>query len=99
MSGGNQQKCVLAKWLFVDSEILIFDEPTRGHRCWGAKQEIYRLLSQLARQGKGIIMISSELPEVMGMAHRILVMHDGKFTGRLIPERTNQEEIMHYATI
>jgi ABC-type sugar transport system ATPase subunit len=98
LSGGNQQKCVLAKWLFVDSDILIFDEPTRGIDV-GAKQEIYRLLNQLASQGKGIIMISSELPEVMGMAHRILVMHDGKFTGELIPERTNQEEIMHYATI
>lgn len=98
LSGGNQQKCVLAKWLFVDSDILIFDEPTRGIDV-GAKQEIYKLLNQLAEKGKGIIMISSELPEVLGVAHRILVMHDGKFTGELIPEKTNQEEIMHYATI
>ena len=98
LSGGNQQKCVLAKWLFVDSDILIFDEPTRGIDV-GAKQEIYKLLNQLAEQGKGIIMISSELPEVMGMAHRILVMHDGRFTGELDASSTNQEEIMHYATL
>jgi ABC-type sugar transport system ATPase subunit len=98
LSGGNQQKCVLAKWLFVDSDILIFDEPTRGIDV-GAKQEIYRLLTELAQQGKGIIMISSELPEILGVSHRILVMHDGRITGEVYPEQTNQEEIMHYATL
>ncbi len=98
LSGGNQQKCVLAKWLFVDSDIVIFDEPTRGIDV-GAKQEIYRLLTQLAQQGKGIIMISSELPEILGISHRILVMHDGRITGEVDPQKTNQEEIIHLATI
>jgi len=98
LSGGNQQKCVLAKWLYVDSDLVIFDEPTRGIDV-GAKQEIYKLLRDLAKQGKGIIMISSELPEVLGISHRILVMHDGKITGEVDPEKTNQEEIMHLATI
>ena len=98
LSGGNQQKCVLAKWLFVDSDIVIFDEPTRGIDV-GAKQEIYKLLTALAQQGKGIIMISSELPEILGISHRILVMHDGKVTGEVDPEKTTQEEIMHLATI
>lgn len=98
LSGGNQQKCLLAKWLFVDSDILIFDEPTRGIDV-GAKQEIYKLLTKLADQGKGIIMISSELPEVIGISHRILVMHDGRITGEVDPLSTDQEEIMHFATI
>lgn len=98
LSGGNQQKCVLAKWLFVESDLLIFDEPTRGIDV-GAKQEIYRLLVELASQGKGIIMISSELPEILGISHRILVMHDGHITGEVYPESTNQEEIIHLATI
>jgi ribose transport system ATP-binding protein len=98
LSGGNQQKCVLAKWLFVDSDIVIFDEPTRGIDV-GAKQEIYKLLTALAQQGKGIIMISSELPEILGISHRILVMHDGRITGEVDPEKTDQEEIMHLATI
>lgn len=98
LSGGNQQKCVLAKWLFIDSDIMIFDEPTRGIDV-GAKQEIYRLLTELANQGKGVIMISSELPEILGISHRILVMHDGKIMGEVNPETTNQEEIMHLATL
>ena len=98
LSGGNQQKCVLAKWLYVDSDILIFDEPTRGIDV-GAKQEIYRLIKDLASQGKGIIMISSELPEVLGVSNRILVMHDGKITQELDPEKTNQEEVMQFATL
>ncbi len=98
LSGGNQQKCVLAKWLFVESDLLIFDEPTRGIDV-GAKQEIYRLLVELAAQGKGIIMISSELPEILGISHRILVMHDGRITGEVIPENTTQEEIIQLATI
>jgi ribose transport system ATP-binding protein len=96
LSGGNQQKCVLARWLFVESDILIFDEPTRGIDV-GAKQEIYRLLKDLAEHGKGIMMISSELPEILGLSHRILVMHDGRITGEVLPEKTNQEEIMQLA--
>jgi ribose transport system ATP-binding protein len=98
LSGGNQQKCVLAKWLVVDSDILIFDEPTRGIDV-GAKQEVYRLLTKLAGQGKGIIMISSELPEIMGISHRILVMNEGRITGEVDPKESTQEEIMHLATI
>lgn len=98
LSGGNQQKSVLAKWLVVDSDILIFDEPTRGIDV-GAKQEVYKLLTELAGQGKGIIMISSELPEIMGISHRILVMNEGRITGEVDPKDTTQEEIMHLATI
>ena len=77
LSGGNQQKVVLAKWLQRNAEVIIFDEPTRGIDV-GAKYEIYLLMNELARQGKAIIMISSELPEVLGMSDRILVMHEGK---------------------
>jgi ribose transport system ATP-binding protein len=96
LSGGNQQKLVIGKWLTADTEILIFDEPTRGIDV-GAKSEIYRLLNDLARQGKSIIMISSELPEVLRMSHRILVMCEGRVTGEL-PGAASQEEVMKYAT-
>jgi ribose transport system ATP-binding protein len=97
LSGGNQQKVVLGKWLTADSNILIFDEPTRGIDV-GAKSEIYRLLNNLARQGKSIIMISSELPEVLRMSHRILVMCEGRITGELKAGEATQEAIMQYAT-
>jgi ABC-type sugar transport system ATPase subunit len=97
LSGGNQQKVVLAKWLAVESDILIFDEPTRGVDV-GAKAEIYRLLNGLVAQGKGVIMISSELPEIMGMCDRILVMHDGRITGELTREEATQEKVLEYAT-
>lgn len=98
LSGGNQQKIVLAKWLLRDCDILIFDEPTRGIDV-GAKAEIYRLLQELAAQGKAIIVISSELPEVMRLSHRIGVMCEGRLTG-ILPggDATTQEEIMHLAT-
>jgi ribose transport system ATP-binding protein len=98
LSGGNQQKIVLAKWLLRDCDILIFDEPTRGIDV-GAKAEIYRLLQELAAAGKAIIVISSELPEVMRLSHRIGVMCEGRLTG-ILPggEATTQEEIMHLAT-
>jgi ribose transport system ATP-binding protein len=96
LSGGNQQKVVIGKWLTADTEILIFDEPTRGIDV-GAKSEIYRLLNDLARQGKSIIMISSELPEVLRMSHRIVVMCEGRVTGEL-PGGADQEEVMKYAT-
>ena len=97
LSGGNQQKVVIGKWLTADTEILIFDEPTRGIDV-GAKSEIYRLLNDLARQGKSIIMISSELPEILRMSHRILVMCEGRITGELDHSEATQEKIMTFAT-
>jgi len=97
LSGGNQQKLVIAKWLTADTHILIFDEPTRGIDV-GAKSEIYKLLNELARQGKSIIMISSELPEVLRMSHRIIVMCEGRITGTLDAADATQEKIMQYAT-
>lgn len=97
LSGGNQQKVVLAKWLFTRSRILIFDEPTRGIDV-GAKVEIYRLMNDLVRQGVCILMISSELPEVLGMCDRILVMHEGRLAGELNRADATQERIMHLAT-
>ena len=97
LSGGNQQKVVLAKWLARDCEILIFDEPTRGIDA-GAKYEIYLLMNELAAQGKSIIMISSELPEVLGMADRVLVMHEGRVTGEIADATcATQEQIMKLA--
>ena len=97
LSGGNQQKVVVAKWLTADTEILVFDEPTRGIDV-GAKSEIYRLLNDLAQQGKAIIMISSELPEILRMSHRILVMCEGRITGELAAGEATQEKIMTFAT-
>jgi ribose transport system ATP-binding protein len=97
LSGGNQQKVVLAKWLFTGSKVLIFDEPTRGIDV-GAKSEIYKLMNELAAQGVAIIMISSELPEILGMSDRILVMHEGRITGELTRAEATQEKIMHLAT-
>ncbi len=97
LSGGNQQKVVVGKWLTADTSILIFDEPTRGIDV-GAKSEIYRLLNDLAKQGKSIIMISSELPEILRMSHRIIVMCEGRITGELNIAEATQEAIMQYAT-
>jgi ribose transport system ATP-binding protein len=97
LSGGNQQKVVIGKWLTADTEVLIFDEPTRGIDV-GAKSEIYRLLNDLAQQGKAIIMISSELPEVLRMSHRVIVMCEGRITGELLAGDANQEKIMKFAT-
>ncbi|MEO6742454.1 MAG: sugar ABC transporter ATP-binding protein [Chthoniobacteraceae bacterium] len=97
LSGGNQQKVVLAKWLARNCDVLIFDEPTRGIDV-GAKYEIYLLMNELAAQGKAIVMISSELPEVLGMADRILVMHDGRVTGEIADaRRATQERVMQLA--
>jgi ribose transport system ATP-binding protein len=98
LSGGNQQKVVVGKWLVADTEILVFDEPTRGIDV-GAKSEIYRLLNELAKQGKAIIMISSELPEILRMSHRIVVMSEGRITGELTSGEATQEKIMRYATM
>jgi ribose transport system ATP-binding protein len=97
LSGGNQQKVVVGKWLIADTDILIFDEPTRGIDV-GAKSEIYHLLNNLAQQGKSIIMISSELPEILRMSHRIIVMCEGRITGELSAAEATQEGIMKFAT-
>jgi len=97
LSGGNQQKVVLAKWLFTQSKVMIFDEPTRGIDV-GAKTEIYSLMNRLAERGVAIVMISSELPEILGMSDRILVMHEGRIAGELSREESTQEKIMHLAT-
>lgn len=97
LSGGNQQKVVLAKWLHRNAEVVIFDEPTRGIDV-GAKYEIYMLINELARKGKAILMISSELPEVLGMSDRILVMHEGRITGEIRDvSKATQEQIMDFA--
>ncbi|MCI6412018.1 sugar ABC transporter ATP-binding protein, partial [Schaalia hyovaginalis] len=98
LSGGNQQKVVIAKWLAKDSDVLIFDEPTRGIDV-GAKDEIYTLLEELAKQGKAIIVISSELPEVLRLANRIAVMAHGRIIGTLDNEEATQENIMELATV
>ncbi|MET7397276.1 sugar ABC transporter ATP-binding protein, partial [Dactylosporangium sp. NPDC005572] len=97
LSGGNQQKTVVAKWLVRDCDVLIFDEPTRGIDV-GAKDEIYALLDELAAAGKAIVMISSELPEVLRMSHRIAVMCQGRITAILDNTDATQENIMDYAT-
>lgn len=97
LSGGNQQKVVIAKWLVKDCDVLIFDEPTRGIDV-GAKDEIYALLNELAASGKSIIMISSELPEILRMSHRVAVMCEGRLTAVLDNADATQENIMDYAT-
>jgi ribose transport system ATP-binding protein len=98
LSGGNQQKVLIAKWLAIRPKVLIVDEPTRGVDV-GAKTEIHHLLRTLASQGVGIIMISSELPEVLGMSDRILVMREGAITGELRAAEATQERIMAYASV
>lgn len=98
LSGGNQQKVVLSKWLAAGVRILLLDEPTRGIDV-GAKAEIYRLINQLASEGVSIIMVSSELPEVLGMSDRVLVMAKGRVAKELITNETSQVEIMKYAVI
>ncbi|HGX2771883.1 TPA: sugar ABC transporter ATP-binding protein [Escherichia coli] len=98
LSGGNQQKIIIARWVCKDTDILIFDEPTRGIDV-GAKLEIYELMNRLVAKEKSIIMISSELPEVLGMCDRILVMRSGRITGELSAKEATQEKIMQYATL
>jgi len=97
LSGGNQQKVVLAKWLATGPKVLIVDEPTRGIDV-GTKSEVHRLLSELARGGVAVLMISSELPEVLGMADRVLVMHEGRITGELSRTEADEESVMRAAT-
>jgi putative multiple sugar transport system ATP-binding protein len=97
LSGGNQQKVVLSKWIFSEPEVLILDEPTRGIDV-GAKYEIYTIINQLALEGKGVLIISSELPELLGMCDRIYVMNEGRFTGEVTREEASQEKLMKYMT-
>lgn len=97
LSGGNQQKIIIGKWLFRQSRILFFDEPTRGIDV-GAKFQIYKIMDELASQGIGVILISSELPEILGLTDRVAVFHEGRITGVLETRETSQEEIMHYAS-
>jgi putative multiple sugar transport system ATP-binding protein len=94
LSGGNQQKVVLAKWLFTEPDLLILDEPTRGIDV-GAKFEIYSLIANLAAEGKGILMISSELPELLGMCDRLYLMNEGAFVGEMPAAGATQETVMH----
>lgn len=97
LSGGNQQKVVLAKWITISPQVLILDEPTRGVDV-GAKREIYTLINELAEKGVAIIVVSSDLPELLGISDRIMVVHEGKITGELSREEATQEKIMTYAT-
>jgi len=97
LSGGNQQKIVIAKWLLNDPDIIILDEPTRGIDV-GAKRDIYLLLGNLVRQGKAVIMISSEIPELMGICDRIMVMCEGNYSGEVSREEFSQERIMTLAS-
>ena len=97
MSGGNQQKGLIGRWLLTKPKILILDEPTRGIDV-GAKAEIHRLISKLAGEGLAVIMISSEMPEILGMSDRIMVMHDGRVTGFLDRSEADQVSIMHLAS-
>jgi ribose transport system ATP-binding protein len=96
LSGGNQQKVVLAKWLSMKPRVVIFDEPTRGIDV-GAKAEIHRLVTEMARNGVAVIMISSEMPEVLGMSDRIMVMHEGRVTGFLNRDEATQIKVMELA--
>jgi ABC-type sugar transport system ATPase subunit len=97
LSGGNQQKVVLAKWLLTRPKVLFLDEPTRGIDV-GAKVEIYNIMNDLVDQGVCVVMVSSELPEVLGMSDRILVIHEGRLTGAFSREEATQEKVMRYAT-
>ena len=97
LSGGNQQKVVLAKWLAIQPRVLFLDEPTRGIDV-GAKQEIYKLMEELARKGVAILFVSSEMEEVLGMSDRVLVMHEGRLTGELARAELSEEAVMHLAT-
>ena len=96
LSGGNQQKVIIGRWLLTRPEILLLDEPTRGIDV-GAKYEIYQLINNLAAEGKAVMMVSSEMPELLGVSDRILIMSGGRLTGEVNAKETTQEEIMTYA--
>ena len=97
LSGGNQQKVILARWLATDPDIFILDEPTRGIDV-GAKYEIYEIINELSRRGKSVILISSEMGEIIGMSDRVMVMCEGRISGFLDREEATQENIMELAT-
>lgn len=97
LSGGNQQKVIIAKWLLMNCDVIFFDEPTRGIDV-GAKQEIYKLMNHLAEEGKAVVMISSEMPELLGMSDRILVMHEGSMVGEIDGKEATQEEVLRLAS-
>ena len=97
LSGGNQQKVVLGKWLVRNPKVILFDEPTRGIDI-GAKVEIYQIMNELKKKGVGVLFISSEMEEVLGMSDRILVFCDGRITGELSKEESSQENILKFAT-
>ncbi len=97
LSGGNQQKVVLAKWLLTEPDIIILDEPTRGIDV-GAKRDIYLLMGKLAKAGKAILMISSEIPEIMGLSDRIIILAAGQLTGEISRKQFSQESIMRFAS-
>ena len=97
LSGGNQQKVVLAKWLERDCAVLLLDEPTRGIDI-GAKQEMYRMINELCAAGRGIVLVSTDLPELMAMSDRIFVMHEGAFVAELSAATATQEDVVRYAS-
>ncbi len=97
LSGGNQQKAIIARWLSIAPKVLLLDEPTRGVDV-GAKAEIYEMIHQLAEEGFSVIVVSSELPEIISLSDRVYVMHEGKIVGELTDDHINQETIMTYAT-
>ena len=97
LSGGNQQKVVIGKWLAMQPRVLLLDEPTRGVDI-GAKQEIYRLMEELADQGVAILFVSSEMEEVLSLADRVLVMHEGRISGELARDELSEEAVMQLAT-
>ena len=96
LSGGNQQKVIIGKWLAVDSDVFIFDEPTKGIDV-GAKSEIYGIMRNMAEEGKGVIMVSSEMPELLSTCDRIIVFRDGEISGILTSEEATEEKIMYAA--
>jgi D-allose transport system ATP-binding protein len=97
LSGGNQQKVIIGKWLGINSDLFIFDEPTKGIDV-GAKSEIYTIMRRMVGEGKGVIMISSELPELLSICDRIIVMHEGEITAEFAGEEATEEKIMIAAT-
>ena len=97
LSGGNQQKVVLGKWLLTNPKVLFLDEPTRGIDV-GAKQEIYAEINQLAKAGMAIVLVSSELPEVLGLSDRVIVLHEGRLTGEFARDEATPEKVMAAAT-
>ena len=97
LSGGNQQKVLVGRWLLSDCDILILDEPTRGVDV-GAKYEIYKIMRDLVKKGKAIIMVSSEMPELLGMSDRVMIMREGRLSGILEKDEVSQEEVMKFAT-